>query len=152
MHGRSNVSATAMEPVACIQDTRGVYFKHLSCLPGRSLAHYRRHRCLARCLFENSSCLFNGPSLAHYRRHRCLARLLGTIVAFLHLRSLPSTCDRSTAPAIVSLHLRSLPSTCNLSPPPTIAYPPPAIAPLHLRSLPSTCNRFPPPAMASLHL
>jgi hypothetical protein len=64
--------------------------KHLSCLPGRFLAHYHRHQCLTQCLFEDSSssCLFNcpGPSLAHYSCHRCLASLLITVVAFLHLQ------------------------------------------------------------------
>jgi hypothetical protein len=64
-----------------------------------------------------------------------------TCVLLVHSEQLSpsSTCDRFPPPAIAPLHLRSLPSTCDrsLSPtiaytPPVIAFPPPAIAPLHL--------------------
>jgi hypothetical protein len=142
----------------------GVYLKTLSCLlNGPSLAHYRRHRCLALCLFTRNRCRLPPPAIAS-----------------LHPRSLLSTCDRSPPPAVAPLHLISFSFTynrpppaiirlltCDLSPPPAIAFlrlprvrslpsscdrsPPPVIAPLHLRSLPSTYDRFPPPVIAPLH-
>ena len=63
-------------------------------------------------------------------------------IAPVHLRSLPSTSDRSPLPAIAYFHLGLLPSISDCSPLPLIA-------PLHLQLPPFTCNRSPPSLIIS---